>query len=120
MSGDHPGIGTKNLDQREKAHRQQKGQQAGQPKLLYAICHDVLLRSGGLNLSAQISPILDLAQAALSGVLYCQSSPAQSFEGVVEVGGELFDDLGALVGLESESVEPAANERLPIRHGPPS
>src|SRR5260370_8933358 len=116
----NPGLGTELLEQREKTHRQHKGQKSGNPELLNAVRHDVLLPSGALNPSPKIVPILDLGHTLLGGVFFRESLPAQTFEGLDEMAGKFFDNFGSLARLESKAIELAAHDRLPIRHVPPS
>ena len=120
VTRDHPRIGTKNLDQREKSHRQQQGQQAGQPKLLDAICHAVLLFSGDLNQPAQFPPIFDLRERASRGLLFRHPLPAQFFAAFFEMRSEFRNNFGPLCWLQGKSAKVLLNKRLPITHEPPS
>jgi hypothetical protein len=72
-----------------------------------------------LNFSAEIVPVADLAEAALGGVLFGESSAEAISESFVEVGGEFFDDFGTLVWFEGEGGELFVDEVAPIRHRPP-
>jgi hypothetical protein len=72
-----------------------------------------------LNFSAEIVPVADLAEAALGGVLFGESSAEAISESFLEVGGEFFDDFGTLVWFEGEGAELFVDEVAPIRHRPP-
>src|SRR5216684_819745 len=113
--GKNPGLGAENLGQRKKAHGEHEGQKSGKPELLDAVGHRVFLSSGGLNFTAQIAPIVDLAEAAPGGVSFRESSAAQIHEGFVEMGGEFLDDVGAVVRVEHEGSEMLVDELAPIR-----
>src|SRR5713226_2884918 len=52
--GENPGLGAEDLGQREKAHAEHEGHEAGKPELLDAVGHGVFLSSSGLNFTAQI------------------------------------------------------------------
>src|SRR6266566_9319256 len=110
----NPGFGTELLEQREKTHRQHKGQKSRNPELLNAVGHDVLLHASVLNPSPKIVPILDLGHTLPGGVFFRESLPAQTFEGLDEMAGKFFDNFPALLRFQSEAVELAADERLPI------
>src|SRR6267143_480115 len=88
--------------------------QAREPELRYAIRHDVLLHSGGLNAPLQIVPILDLAERAPGGIFFRKSPSAQIFVGFLQMSGELFDHFALFSGLYCKRSEFCTHQLFPI------
>ena len=63
-------LGEELLHQLKQTHRKRESKQAREPELRYAIRHDVLLHSGGLNAPLQI-----VSQRTIDG--YASSTPNQ-------------------------------------------